>query len=144
MGMGLQLLRQWLNQWLNRQKPLGQNPLLVGKLLSWLVMLLALYLTHKHMDLDHRLDQLYPLMIHLPLLMGMLMALMLLVVMGMEQSEGKLRGSIERAASYGYGYGYGRDTIEATGVGSGYASIYAYGSTIGSATDASGYEYGTG
>lgn len=31
-------------------------------------------------------------MIHLPLLMGMLMALMLLVVMGMEQSEGKLRG----------------------------------------------------
>lgn len=92
MGMGLQLLRQWLNQWLNRQKQLGQNPLLVGKLLSLLVMLLALYLTHKHMDLDHRLDQLYPLMIHLPLLMGMLMALMLLVVMGMEQSEGKLRG----------------------------------------------------
>jgi hypothetical protein len=92
MGMGLQLLRQWLNQWLNRQKQLGQNPLLVGKLLSLLVMLLALYLTHKHLDLDHRLDQLYPLMIHLPLLMGMLMALMLLVVMGMEQSEGKLRG----------------------------------------------------
>jgi hypothetical protein len=52
--MGLQLLRQWLNQWLNRQKQLGQNPLLVGKLLSLLVMLLALYLTHKHMDLDHR------------------------------------------------------------------------------------------
>lgn len=39
MGMGLQLLRQWLNQWLNHQKQLGQNPLLVGKLLSLLVVL---------------------------------------------------------------------------------------------------------
>jgi len=32
-------------------------------------------------------------------------------------------GSIERAANYEYEYGYGRDIIEATGVGSDYASI---------------------